>query len=193
VLHHRHNTRRHASRYCPNHREQYVLLTLTLPSLLSSRQVPPYIAHPPSPSSYAILLLTDVLGFSFRNTRLVANAFAANGYLTIIPDLFQGAEVTWPVTADFNLQTYMDTTMPRPGTVDPIIETMVVWLKCDMEVSKIGGVGYCFGGKYICRWLRDGGLDAGYVAHPSFVEKEEVEGINGPLSIAAAGTFASVV
>jgi hypothetical protein len=44
-----------------------------------------------------------------------------------------------------------------------------------------------FGGKYVCRWLKEGKLDVGYTAHPSFVDKEELEGIKGPLSIAAAG------
>jgi dienelactone hydrolase len=43
------------------------------------------------------------------------------------------------------------------------------------------------------RWLKEGGLkngglDAGFTAHPSFVDEEEVRGIRGPLSIAAAGT-----
>jgi hypothetical protein len=39
----------------------------------------------------------------------------------------------------------------------------------------------------VCRWLKEGKLDVGYTAHPSFVDKEELEGIKGPLSIAAAG------
>ena len=32
------------------------------------------------------------------------------------------------------------------------------------------------------------GIDAGYVAHPSFVEESELAAISGPLSIAAAET-----
>lgn len=39
----------------------------------------------------------------------------------------------------------------------------------------------------MCRWLKEGKLDVGYTAHPSFVDKAELEGITGPLSIAAAG------
>lgn len=34
--------------------------------------------------------------------------------------------------------------------------------------------------------MKDGILDAGYVAHPSFVSDEELAAINKPLSIAAA-------
>jgi dienelactone hydrolase len=40
----------------------------------------------------------------------------------------------------------------------------------------------------VCRFLKQGKLDAGFTAHPSFVDAEEVQGIQGPLSIAAAGT-----
>lgn len=83
----------------------------------------------------------------------------------------------------------MDNTMPRIGTVDPIIESVVKVLREEMGVKRLGSVGYCFGGKYVCRWLSEGQgkVDVGYVAHPSFVDREEVQGVQGPLSIAAAG------
>lgn len=44
-------------------------------------------------------------------------------------------------------------------------------------------------GKYVVRWLKKGDVqvDVGYVAHPSFVEPNELAGISGPLSISAAG------
>jgi dienelactone hydrolase len=107
----------------------------------------------------------------------------------VVPDLFNGSEVTFPAPEDFNLQEYIDNTMPRATTVDPIIVSVIGALRGDMRVERIGGVGYCFGGKYVCRWLKDAmeGLDVGYVAHPSFVDADEVRGIEGPLSIAAAG------
>ncbi|KAH7410447.1 dienelactone hydrolase [Phaeosphaeria sp. MPI-PUGE-AT-0046c] len=151
-----------------------------------------YFAHPPasstSTSTHAILILTDVYGFTFPNTRLIADNFASLGYLTVIPDLFHGAEVPFPPPSDFNLQTYINDTMPRFNTVDPIIESVIKVLREDMGVKRLGAVGYCFGGKYVCRWLREGmgKVDVGYVAHPSFVEREELQGIEGALSIAAA-------
>jgi len=79
--------------------------------------------------------------------------------------------------------------MPHPPTVDPKIEKVIKHLRGELGVKKLGGVGYCFGGKYVCRWLKPGSFDAGFTAHPSFVETEELKGITGPLSIAAAGTF----
>lgn len=54
--------------------------------------------------------------------------------------------------------------------------------------QKIGAVGYCFGAKYVVRFLHPskGQVDAGYVAHPSFVEDDELKAIEGPFAISAA-------
>lgn len=72
--------------------------------------------------------------------------------------------------------------------VDPIVEAVIKELKGPLAAKKIGGVGYCFGAKYVTRFLtKKGGIDAAYVAHPSWVTSAEVKGIEGPLSIAAAG------
>jgi dienelactone hydrolase len=63
-----------------------------------------------------------------------------------------------------------------------------------MGFKKIGSVGYCFGAKYVTRFMGPsssqgkGGIDVGYVAHPSFVNEEELQAIQGPYSIAAAET-----
>ena len=84
---------------------------------------------------------------------------------------------------------WINTEMPHVPTVDPIMEATIKELRGSYGVKKLGGVGYCFGGKYVCRWLKEGKLDAGYTAHPSFVEADEVKGIEGPLSISAAGTI----
>jgi dienelactone hydrolase len=132
-----------------------------------------------------------VFGFTFPNTRLIADQFAANGYLTIIPDLFNGNEVPFPPPENFSLQTYIDTKMPRIETVDPIILSVIRTLRGEMGVKKLGGVGYCFGGKYVCRWLKASAIDAGFIAHLSFVDTDEVHNVQGPLSIAAAGTFST--
>ena len=36
------------------------------------------------------------------------------------------------------------------------------------------------------RFLKDNGFDAGYLAHPSFVDEEELKAITRPVSVAAA-------
>jgi dienelactone hydrolase len=80
--------------------------------------------------------------------------------------------------------------MPRISVVDPLISSVIKELKDSYGIEKIGGVGYCFGGKYVCRFLHPSSslLDAGFVAHPSFTTDDEIRDIEGPLSIAAAET-----
>ncbi|KAK7431953.1 hypothetical protein QQZ08_001572 [Neonectria magnoliae] len=57
----------------------------------------------------------------------------------------------------------------------------------DTGVKCIGGVGYCFGGEYVVHHYKTAS-SSGFVAHPSFVEPEELAVITGLLSIAAAET-----
>ncbi|EUC49794.1 hypothetical protein COCMIDRAFT_1424 [Bipolaris oryzae ATCC 44560] len=146
-----------------------------------------YFTYPEDGSTEnAIVLMTDALGMDFPNTQLIADQFAANGYLVVIPDVFNGIHIRFPMPPSFNLLDWVENTMPRPPTVDPIYEAVIKHLRSELGVKRLGGVGYCFGGKYVCRLLKEGGLDAGFVAHPSFVEAEEVRGVARPFSIAAA-------
>ncbi|QDS77215.1 hypothetical protein FKW77_002810 [Venturia effusa] len=149
-----------------------------------------YVALPPSSTetpTRAILLLTDVFGHRFLNNQLITDQYAANGYLTLMPDLFQGDAIPSDPPIDFDMGAWR--TKHTFEHVDPVVQAMVKELKGPFGAVNIGGVGYCFGAKYVTRFLRgDGGLDAGFVAHPSWVAAEEVRGIEGPLSIAAAET-----
>ena len=132
--------------------------------------------------------MTDVIGHEFINAQLIADQFAANGYLTVMPDLFEGDPVKLNRPAGFDFQEWKNKHSTQK--IDPIVEKSIAYIKDELKAKKIGGVGYCFGGKYVARFLAKGkGLDAGYTAHPSFVDASELKGIDGPLSIAAAGMF----
>jgi dienelactone hydrolase len=52
----------------------------------------------------------------------------------------------------------------------------------------LGAIGYCFGSKYAIRFLKAAKtqVDAAFIAHPSFIDSDELGGIAGPLAIAAA-------
>lgn len=45
----------------------------------------------------------------------------------------------------------------------------------------------CYAPQYVVRHYKDG-IDVGYVAHPSFIDEDELAAITGPLSISAAET-----
>ncbi|MCJ1228293.1 hypothetical protein MMC12_004954 [Toensbergia leucococca] len=152
-----------------------------------------YVAIPKDTNTTkAILLLTDVIGHKAINAQLVADQFAANGYFTVMPDIFHGDPI--PLNRDppngppFDINRWRSEHTAE--TIDPIITSVLNALRTQTtpHIAHIGGAGYCFGAKYVCRNLKPGLLDAGYVAHPSFVSDEELEAIKGPLSIAAAET-----
>jgi len=142
----------------------------------------------------AILIITDVIGI-WQNSKLIADQFAANGYYTFMPDVFNGDPIPLNRPEGFDLMTWLNkgSSGDNPHTVaavDPIIEASLKHLK-QKGFKKIGAVGYCFGAKYVVRFMPKGkGIDVGYVAHPSFVDEEELQAIDGPLSISAAETDA---
>lgn len=63
----------------------------------------------------------------------------------------------------------------EPPVTDPILSKVVNYILATYgQDVKIGGVGYCFGGRYIMRLMGAGVIDVGVVNHPSFFTMEEV-------------------
>lgn len=104
-----------------------------------------------------------------------------------MPDLFNGDTVPLNRPEGFNITDWVKNHMPLQ--TEPIIDTVLKEMRKNLGCKRVGGVGYCFGGKYVCRYLKPGKLDVGFTAHPTMVEADELRGIQGPLSIAAAGEF----
>ncbi|KAL2865529.1 dienelactone hydrolase family protein [Aspergillus lucknowensis] len=148
-----------------------------------------YISYPKGNSSpeKAVIILSDILGI-YVNAQLLADEFAGNGYLTILPDLFRGdaLKLSDLESGKADLPSWLPN--HSSAVVDPVVEASIKYLRQDLGIKRIGAVGYCFGGKYVCRFLKPGKADAGYTAHPSFVTDEELAAIEGPLSISAAET-----
>jgi dienelactone hydrolase len=147
-----------------------------------------YFAYPKTKSKkHAILILTDVLGHTLINAQLIADQFASKGYFVVMPDLFSGDVVPINRPESFNIMDWVKDHLPLQ--TEPIIDTVLKEMRDNLGCERIGGVGYCFGGKYVCRYLKPRKIDVGFTAHPTMVEVQELQGIEGPLSIAAAGMF----
>jgi dienelactone hydrolase len=104
-----------------------------------------------------------------------------------MPDYFKGDPI--PALRDgFNMSTWG---ARHPASeINSIIEKTVTYARDTLKVKKIGAAGFCYGGPPTVRFLAAGkGVDAGYIAHPGAITKEEFKAIKGPLSIAAAGSF----
>jgi dienelactone hydrolase len=104
-----------------------------------------------------------------------------------MPDVFNKDPVPLNPPEGFD---FMNGWFPKhgPETVKPVVEDSLKQMREKYGCKNIGGVGYCFGAKYVIQYLKKGQIDAGYVAHPSFVTEDELSAIENPLSIAAAET-----
>lgn len=145
------------------------------------------MSYPPDKSTEnALLVLSDVIGHKFVNTQLIADEFAASGYFVVLPDLFNGDTVPLNRPEGFQVMDWVKNHLPEH--VEPIIDAVLAEMRGSMGCKRIGGVGYCFGGRYVARylWPGKGKLDVGYTAHPTMMSPEELAGIKGPLSISAA-------
>ncbi|KAL5610427.1 hypothetical protein FOBRF1_006544 [Fusarium oxysporum] len=160
-------------------------------SIKIDNNIDAYIAIAPEGKAHkgiGILYLSDVFGI-WNNSKLMADQFAANGYTTIIPDLFNGDVLPDPVPEGFDIMGWIykganGNNPHTPAQVDPIVIKAIEALK-EQGIIKIGAVGYCFGAKYVARNYKEG-IDVGYVGHPSLISEDELAAIAGPLSIAAA-------
>ncbi|OBT71583.1 hypothetical protein VF21_09293 [Pseudogymnoascus sp. 05NY08] len=146
-----------------------------------------YFARPANNSTEkAVIIFGDIFGI-YQNIKLVADNFAARGFLAIVPDMLDGDTLS---TEDFdNKKLDIPAWVQRhpPHAVDPIVAKVIAHLRETLKVEKIAGVGYCFGAKYVVRNLKgDGLLDSGYLAHPSFITTDEFLAITKPVSIAAS-------
>ncbi|KNG83966.1 dienelactone hydrolase family protein [Aspergillus nomiae NRRL 13137] len=145
-----------------------------------------YIVYPQDKNTEKVIVfLSDIFGI-YINAQLLADEFAANGYTCVIPDLFRGDAIKLSdmESGKANLPAWLPN--HQPSHVDPVVESTVKYVREELGAKRVAAVGYCFGAKYVCRHMKEGKIDVGFNAHPSFVTHEELGAITGPLSIAAS-------
>ncbi|KAI0440607.1 dienelactone hydrolase [Xylaria telfairii] len=152
-----------------------------------------YVSKAPQSSGKGVLILTDILGHKFPNAQLIADSFAENGYTTVIPDLFHGDAVPLNPPPNFDFMAWLTKGTDNKGShlpdrVDPVVDATIKAMRSEWGITRLAAAGYCFGAKYVVRFLRPGQIDVGFGAHPSFIEVDELKSMGGPLSIAAAET-----
>ena len=73
----------------------------------------------------------------------------------------------------------------EPKTTDPLLARVVHYIREEYGRGvKIGGVGYCFGGRYVMRLMGSGVMNVGVVNHPSLYTLEEVKGLKSGMRLA---------
>lgn len=117
-----------------------------------------YLATPPAGRVHegvGVLLIPDVFGI-WQNNQLIADQFAANGYTTIIPDIFNGdpldIDIDPVVPGGYDVMGWLgkgrNGAGPHtPNEVDPIVVAAINYLKDTVGVKRLASVGYCLGAK----------------------------------------------
>ncbi|KAE9379356.1 alpha/beta-hydrolase [Stipitochalara longipes BDJ] len=179
-----------------------------------------------TPERGIIIFIPDIFGWEFPNSRLLADKYAKKGgYTVYIPDFMRGygaapkaAEATRLAAAYeapssllytifvkpfYILRTIFLFAGPafhtRPSKSKPIVLNFMRSLRADSSTanSKIGVVGFCWGGQYAVLLAQDDSdlgstesrplVDAAFTAHPArFKIPDDIEKVKAPLSMALA-------
>ncbi|GMG18311.1 unnamed protein product [[Candida] boidinii] len=145
-----------------------------------------YVAGGSNSKDKVIVILTDIYGYQFKNTQLIADQLAKRtGYYVVVPDILNGDALTFGKVSPEIIGEWLPR-HPIQGTKD-IITDYLTNLKKELNPSYLAGIGYCFGAKYLFHQMTaDGFFDVGVGAHPSFADEDEVSAIRKPVLISAA-------
>ncbi|EIN09462.1 alpha/beta-hydrolase [Punctularia strigosozonata HHB-11173 SS5] len=136
-----------------------------------------YVATPEIdyPKDKVILFLPDIYGLA-QNSKLVADAFAKNGFKTVIPDYLNGDPVPEDVlrgkVPNFSIQEWFKNhgTEQTRAPLDKVINGLKA-----QGVTTFGVTGYCLGARYAFDLAFEDFPKAVVVSHPSLIEYADLE------------------
>ncbi|KAK7898008.1 hypothetical protein LTR67_004640 [Exophiala xenobiotica] len=144
----------------------------------------------------AIMVIHDAFGWTFPNTRILADSYAKEADATVyMPDFFGGEVLPSDIVRDPSQWHKLD----MPGFMgrntkeirEPEIFSCVRALR-SQGYKRVGVIGFCFGGWAVFRLGakekekdNDGLVDCISTAHPSLLEKGEIDAVGVPVQILA--------
>ncbi|KAI8896225.1 dienelactone hydrolase [Globomyces pollinis-pini] len=148
-----------------------------------------YVAKPKTKSTAAIIISTDIFGWEIPNIRLIADHFASNGFLCVIPHLFLPPLFPADILGEHSRRIHSLPTeealevpefqnliklLPEFKKVNdfPILirktEEIIGQLKVEYGIQKVGMIGYCWGGNVVLSMGQNpSSIDACVANHPS--------------------------
>lgn len=98
----------------------------------------------------AVLYIPDIIGI-WQNSKLMADAFAREGYTCLVVDLFNDDPAPLNMPEGFDIMKWLNegSDGQNPHTtevIDKIVVSGINYLK-SIGITKIGAAGYCFGAK----------------------------------------------
>ncbi|KAK4163090.1 putative hydrolase [Cladorrhinum sp. PSN259] len=139
----------------------------------------------------AIIVIHDLYGWTFGNTRVLADQYAAEvGATVYIPDFFGGAVLSpalinnpaeWPKSELPKIMAASSKDVRGPEMV-----SLAKFLRT--QHKRIGAIGFCYGGWAVFQLGAKGDeqlVDCISAAHPTFLTKEEMLNVGVPVQIIA--------
>jgi carboxymethylenebutenolidase len=128
-----------------------------------------YLATPKSGKGPGILVIQEIFGVN-KVMRDTADAFAANGYVAMCPDLFwrqePGVQITDKSEAEWKKAFALMQGFDQAKGVEDMKATVAALRKHQACTGKVGSVGYCLGGRlaYLMATRSDTDANVGYYA-----------------------------
>ncbi|KAL0477860.1 hypothetical protein AKO1_013673 [Acrasis kona] len=162
-----------------------------------------YISMPKNKSERAVVFLSDAFGLELINNYIICDKFAEAGYITIMPDLFNGGAIPGSLMSIISADTSKLSLLEKanrlfkmvasfgPFTIRhmdaakklPIVQDTIKELQTQHGITKIAATGYCYGGKLVALMNQhDINFDTSAVAHPSMLKVPyDIERIKKPI------------
>ncbi|XP_062376715.1 carboxymethylenebutenolidase homolog [Sardina pilchardus] len=103
-----------------------------------------YVVKPAVNTDKAVIVIQDIFGWQLPNTRYMADMLSTNGYIAIVPDFFLGKE-PWSPSHDWSkFQEWLED--KKPTNINKEVEAVMKYLKEKCGATRIGSVGFCWGG-----------------------------------------------
>lgn len=105
-----------------------------------------YLARPASEARAGLIVIHEWWGLN-DNIREMSNRLAAEGYLALAVDLYEGE-----VAADAGqARDLMSAAMAEPDRVDALLQGAYGWLREQGGAGRVGSIGWCLGGALALR------------------------------------------
>jgi len=159
--------------------------TITIAAADGSGSFAAYVAKPKTLPAPAILVIQEIFGVN-ADMRAKCDAFAAQGYIAVCPDLFwrqePGIDITDKSEAEWARAMDLLNGFDNDKGIGDLKSTLSVIRDMDDCTGKVGCVGYCMGGKLAYLMAARSPVDAsvGYYGIQLDQFANEASGIRNP-------------
>ncbi|SAM81857.1 related to AIM2-cytoplasmic protein involved in mitochondrial function or organization [Ustilago bromivora] len=142
-----------------------------------------YVATPTNPSSdsaaKAIIYFYDAFGLKLDNNKVIPDKIADTTGLTVyVPDVFNGGGITEEaMSAAPTTATELKSSSLFSNSKSNWIES----LKASHGYTRLGGTGFCYGGKLVIALNATDHINVSVANHPSFITKGDIAALKNPV------------